>query len=181
MIDDVLYRRGYSHPLLKCLLALEARYVLREIHEGVCGNHSGGRMLAHKAVRARYYWPTMTRDSVEFVRNYDKCQRFVRIMKNPLERLTSVLSPWPFSKWGVDLVDSMPPEKGKKRFLVVAVDYFTKWAEVEALVTVTTSNVINFLWRSVVCHFGIPYAFVTDNGAQFDGKPFRCWCAEIGI
>jgi hypothetical protein len=67
LIDDVLYRRGYSHPLLKCLSAPEARYVLREIHEGVCGNHSGGRMLAHKAVRAGCYWPTMTRDSVEFV------------------------------------------------------------------------------------------------------------------
>jgi hypothetical protein len=65
--------------------------------------------------------------------------------------------------------------------LVVAVDYFTKWAEVEALATVTTSNVINFLWRSVVCRFGIPYDFVTDNGAQFDGKPFRSWCAELGI
>jgi hypothetical protein len=67
MVDGVLYRRGYSHPLLKCLLAPEARYVLREIHEGVCGNHYGGRMLAHKTVRAGYYWPTMGRDSVEFV------------------------------------------------------------------------------------------------------------------
>jgi hypothetical protein len=51
MVEDVLYRRGYSPPLLKCLSASEAHYVLREIHEGVCGNHSGGRMLAIKAVR----------------------------------------------------------------------------------------------------------------------------------
>jgi len=126
MVDDMLYRRGYSHPLLKCLSAPEANYVLREIHEGVCGNYSGGRMLAIKAVRAGYCWPTMTRDS-----------------------------------------------KGKKRFLVVAVYYFTKWAEAEALATVTANNVISFLWRSVVCRFGIPYSIVSDNGAQFDGKPFR--------
>jgi hypothetical protein len=52
MINGVLYRRGYSHPLLKCLSAAEAHYFLREIHEGVCGNQSGGRMLAHKAMRA---------------------------------------------------------------------------------------------------------------------------------
>jgi len=102
-------------------------------------------------------------------------------MKNQPERLTSVLSPWPFSKWGVDLVGPMLLGKGKKRFLVVAVDYFTKWAEAEALATVTASNVINFLWRSVVCRFGIPYAFVMNNGAQFDGKPIRSWCAELGI
>ncbi|XP_062176123.1 uncharacterized protein LOC133881194 [Alnus glutinosa] len=98
MVDDMLYRRGYSHPLLKCLSAPEANYVLREIHERICGNHSGARMLAIKAVRAGYYWPTMTRDSMEFVRSCDKCQRFARVMKNPPEKLTSVLSPWPFSK-----------------------------------------------------------------------------------
>jgi ribonuclease HI len=181
MVDDMLYRRGYSHPLLKCLSAPEANYVLREIHEGVCGNHSGGRMLAIKAVRAGYYWPTMTWDSMEFVRSCDKCQRFARVMKNPPERLTSVLSPWPFSKWGVDLVGPMPCGKGKKKFLVVAVDYFTKWAEAEALATVTANNVISFLWRSVICRFGIPYSIVSDNGAQFDGKPFRSWCTELGI
>jgi hypothetical protein len=181
MVDDMLYRRGYSHPLLKCLSAPEAHYVLREIHEGVCGNYSGGRMLALKAVRARYYWPTMTRDSMEFVRSCDKCQWFARVMKNPPERLTPVLSPWPFSKWGADLVGLMPCGKGKKRFLVVAVDYFTKWAEAEALATVTANNVINFLWRSVICRFGIPYALVSDNGTQFDGKPFCSWCTELGI
>jgi hypothetical protein len=64
---------------------------------------------------------------------------------------------------------------------VVAVDYFTKWAEAKALATVTANNVINFLWRSVICRFGIPYSIVSDNGAQFDEKPFRSWCTELGI
>lgn len=123
MVDGVLYRRGYSYPLLKCLSAPDARYVLREIHEGVYGNHSRGRMLAHKAVRAGYYWPTMGGDSVEFVRSCDKCQRFARIMKNPPEKLNSVLSQWLFSRWGVDLVIPMPPGKGKNKLLVVDVDY----------------------------------------------------------
>lgn len=117
MVGGVLYRRGYSHPLLKCLSTSEARYVLREIHEGICGNHSGGWMLALKAVRAGYYWPTMGKDLAEFVRGCDKCQRFARIMKNPPEKLNSVLSPWPFSKWGVDLVGPMPLGKGKKKFI----------------------------------------------------------------
>ena len=51
LIDGILYKRGYTPPLLKCLSKEEASYVLREIHEGVCGRHSGGRMLAHKAVK----------------------------------------------------------------------------------------------------------------------------------
>jgi transposase InsO family protein len=75
----------------------------------------------------------------------------------------------------------MPPGKGRRKFLLVAVDYFTKWAEAEAFATITTANVIKFLWSSVVCRFGIPHAFVTDNGKQFDCGPFRKWCAELPI
>jgi hypothetical protein len=74
LVGGVLYRRGYTEPILKCLTNSEAKYVLKEIHEGVCGNHSGSRMLAHKAMRAGYYWPTMNKDSVKLVQQCDKCQ-----------------------------------------------------------------------------------------------------------
>jgi hypothetical protein len=55
LIGGILYHRGYTEPLLKCLTHSEAEYVLKEIQEGVCGNHSGSRMLAHKEMRAEYY------------------------------------------------------------------------------------------------------------------------------
>jgi hypothetical protein len=74
---------------------------------------------------------------------------------------------------GEDIVGPMPPRKGSWKFLVVAVDYFTKWAKAEALAAITTASVTNFLWRLVVCQFGIPHAFITDNGKQFDCGPFR--------
>ena len=59
LIKDVLYKRGFSRPYLRCLGNEEADYVMRKVHEGICGNHSGLRLLVHKLVRARYYWPTM--------------------------------------------------------------------------------------------------------------------------
>ena len=55
MIRDVLYKRGFSRPYLKCLTHDEANYVMREVHEGICGNHSGARSLVHKLIRAGYY------------------------------------------------------------------------------------------------------------------------------
>jgi ribonuclease HI len=164
LIGGILYRRGYIEPLLKCLTNSESECVLKEIHEGICGNHSGSRMLAHKATRAGYYWPTMNKDLVRLVQHCDKCQRFAWVMRNPPEKLSPITSPWPFAKWGVDIVGPMPPGKGKRRFLLVVVDYFTKWAEAEAFATITADNVIKFLWSSVICRFGIPHAFVTDNG-----------------
>jgi hypothetical protein len=78
-------------------------------------------------------------------------------------------------------VGPLPRGKGGVRFAVVAVDYFTKWVEVEALVSITAKSVEKFLWKNVVCQYGIPHAFVTDNGKQFDCESFREWCAELHI
>ena len=55
LIDEVLYKRGFSQPYLRCLALDETNYVLRKVHEGACGNHSGARALVHKVVRAGYY------------------------------------------------------------------------------------------------------------------------------
>ena len=63
LIRDVLYKRGFSRPYLRCLSHNEADYVMREVHEGICGNHSRARSLVHKLIRAGYYWPTMLKDA----------------------------------------------------------------------------------------------------------------------
>ena len=59
LTKDVLYKRGFFCPYLRCLIPEEAEYIMREIHEGICGSHSRARSLVHKLIRARYYWPTM--------------------------------------------------------------------------------------------------------------------------
>jgi hypothetical protein len=66
-------------------------------------------------------------------------------------------------------------------FLVVVVDYFTKWVEVEALAKITAMNIQNFLWKSIMCWYGTPHTFVTDNGKQFDCDSFQQWCAKLHI
>nr|XP_023897993.1 uncharacterized protein LOC112009872 [Quercus suber] len=76
LIDEILYKRGFSQSYLRCLAPDEANYVIREIHEGACGNHSGARSLIHKIVRAGYYWPNMQADAKAYVKVCDQCQRF---------------------------------------------------------------------------------------------------------
>ena len=97
LIKDVLYKRGFSRPYLRCLGMEEVDYVIKEVHEGICGNHSGSRSLVHKLVRAEYYWPTMQKDAEAYVRACDKCQRFSIIIRQPTEELTSMTAPWPFA------------------------------------------------------------------------------------
>ena len=79
LIDEVLYKRGFSEPYLRCLTPDEANYVLREIHEEACVNHSRARSLIHKVVRAGYYWPTVQADAKAYVKMCDQCQRFSNI------------------------------------------------------------------------------------------------------
>ncbi|CAL2232159.1 unnamed protein product [Prunus armeniaca] len=107
VINDVLYKCGYTTPYLKCLTSEQRDYVLREIHSGVCGDHSGSRSLAHKAFRHGYYWPTMRRDANMLVKKCDKCQRFGNVPHIPAEPLSPIISPWPFAQWGLDLIRLM--------------------------------------------------------------------------
>ena len=67
------------------------------------------------------------------------------------------------------------------KFLVMGIDYFTKWVEAEPLVKITQQNVKNFVWKSIVCRFGVPRVLVSDNGQQFDNTPFREFCEQLGI
>jgi hypothetical protein len=83
-------------------------------------------MLAHKATQAGYYWSSMNKDAARVVKHCDECQRFSRVVSSHPKKFTAITSPWSFAKWGVDIVGPMPPGKGGRKFLVVAVDYFTK-------------------------------------------------------
>ena len=96
-MDGQLYRRSYSYPFLKCVGPTEARLVLQEIHEGVCGNHVGGRALAYKALRQGYFWETMKEDASDFVKKCDRCQRHATVQRQPSNPISQLSVPWPFA------------------------------------------------------------------------------------
>uniref|UniRef100_A0A2N9GAF3 Reverse transcriptase n=1 Tax=Fagus sylvatica TaxID=28930 RepID=A0A2N9GAF3_FAGSY len=181
LMQGVLYKRGFSLPYLRCLDKAEADYVMREVHEGICGNHSGARSLVHKLIRAGYYWSTMHKDVLSYTRACDRCQRFGNLIHSPPETLTPMTAPWPFAQWGLDIMGPLPVGRRQLKFLVIGIDYFTKWVEAEPLATITEKNVRGFVWKMIICRFGIPRAFISDNGRQFDNSPFREFCEELGI
>jgi len=82
-------------------------------------------------------------------------------IKIPAERLYSLITRWPF--------------------IVVAVEYFTNWIEVEALTTITTEKITKFVWRSIICRFGVPKELISDNGTQFASRKMKLVCEELGI
>ncbi|KAL6319224.1 hypothetical protein AAG906_013898 [Vitis piasezkii] len=155
-----------------CFTTIGAQYVLAELHEGICGNHTGGRSLAHRAHSQGYYWPTMKKDAAAYVQKCDKCQRYAPIPHMPSAALKSVSGPWPFAQWGMDIVGPLPAAPAQKKFLLVATDYFSKWVEAEAYASIKDKDVTKFVWKNIVCRFGIPQIIIVDNGPQFDKIAF---------
>lgn len=168
IIRGVLYRKSFASPLLRCLTEKEAVEVLDAIHFGVCGNHSGGRSLAHKAITAGYFWPYMMKNAVKFVKRCGKCQKHALLIHQHSEPCHSVVSPWPFACWGLDIIGKLPLAKSGKCFVLLATDYFTNWVEAESYSNVTTNDVISFIWKFIIYRFGLPNSLTMDNGTQFN-------------
>ncbi|GJT50775.1 reverse transcriptase domain-containing protein [Tanacetum coccineum] len=157
MINEILYKKSFLGLWLRCVGPLQANYVLREIHEGSCSIHAGPRFVVVKSLRSGYYWPTMHTDAIDLIRGCSDCQ-----VHRPVPR--------PF-----------PEGPGKVKFLIVAMDYFTKWIEAKPVATITGAQVKKFIWDNVVCRFGLPREIVSDNGKQFKDKPFKDWCEKLSI
>ena len=99
-----LYRRSYDGIHLRCLKKEEAKRVIKEVHQRICGPHMNGRMLAKKILRIRYYWSTMETNCVDFVKSCHDCQTHANLNHVLPSELYSMTSPWPFSVWGIDVI-----------------------------------------------------------------------------
>ncbi|GJV96892.1 reverse transcriptase domain-containing protein [Tanacetum coccineum] len=112
-----------------------------------------------------------------------KSQRFAvhkPIPRNLQQKLTPITSPWLFHKWGINIAGPFPEGPGKVKFLIVSIDYFTKWIEAKPIATITSNQVKKFVWDNIVCRFGLPVEIILDNGKQFQDNPFKD-CLGEGI
>ncbi|KAK3007940.1 hypothetical protein RJ639_015023 [Escallonia herrerae] len=161
------------------LISLEGFMVEYALHFGFQASNNeveyeallAGIRLAH----------ALKKDAIEFIQRCDKCQKFAPVSYTPVAPLTSVISPIPFAIWGMDLPGSFPVTYGQQRFVIVAIDYFTKWTEAESLATITSVKCEDLFWKNMVCHFGVPKALVIDNEKQFDNSNFRNFCTNLSI
>ncbi|RDX84659.1 Pol polyprotein, partial [Mucuna pruriens] len=163
IIEQHLHRRGFSYPLLRCVNDDEVMYVIQEI------------------ARVGYYWPTLKTDCMDYVKKCDRCQRFADVHQASPEQLHVVASPWPFHKWGIDIFGPFPMAPSQVKFLMVVVDYFTKWIEAEPMATITAERVKRFIWKKIVCRFSLPAEIVSDNGTQFASSITTKFCQDLHI
>ena len=180
VLGGELHRWTATKVLLKCINGEETHLVMAETHEGAAGNHSGGRALALKVKSLGFYWPTMNADCEAYAQRCDQCQRHASTIHSPTQLLRTMTAPYPFMRWGMDIIGPMPSCR-QKRFVLVLTDYFTKWIEAEAFASITEKEVQRFVWKNIICRHGLPYEIVTDNGSQFISNKFREFCERWRI
>jgi ribonuclease HI len=163
LIEGESYKHGVCSPLLKCLSRAEGIELMKEIHASLCGSHIGSRPLLGKVFRQGFYWPKAASDAAELVQKCEGCQKCARDKKQP-SSLTQLIQPtWSLQRWGLDLLGPLPPAQGNLKYVVVAVEYFSKWIEAKPLATITSVTVQKFFWQNIVCRFGVPKAITVDN------------------
>jgi hypothetical protein len=179
---DVLYKRNYDMDLLRCVDRHEADALMHEIHEGSFGTHSNRHAMAKKILRAAYYWMTMEVDCYKHARKCHKCQVYADKIHVPPTMLNVLSSPWPFSMWGIDMIGMIEPKASNMhRFILVAIDYFTKWVEAASYANVTKQVVVRFIRNQLICRYGVPSRIITDNGTNLNNKMMKELCDDFKI
>jgi hypothetical protein len=135
IIEGELYKHGVCSPLLKCLSRAESIELMKEIHAGLCGSHIGSRPLLGKVFRQGFYWSKAALDAAELI------QKCARDQKQPSFLTQLIQSTWPLQRWGLDLLGPLPPAQGNLKYVVVAVEYFSKWIEAKPLAIITSVTI----------------------------------------
>ena len=153
-----LYRGSYDGVHLRCLKREEAERVMEEVHQGICGPHMNGNMLAKKILRKGYYWNTIETNCVDYAKSCHDCKTHTNLNHVPPNELYSMTSPWPFSIWGIDVIGRIAPKASNgHEYILVAIDYFTKWVKAASYSMLKAKHMARFLEKkNIICQFEVP-------------------------
>lgn len=163
--NGMLYKRALTGVHLRCVDKDEAQELMEVVYEGVCGPHMNGTVLAKKIVHQGYFWLTKETDCVKFIKKCHNCQAYGDVRHLPSMKLQGMTSPWPFTVWGIDIIEEIRPKVSNGyRYIIVDIDYFSKWVEAESYVVVGSKQITRFIERNIICRYGLPHHVVIDNG-----------------
>nr|GEW99964.1 reverse transcriptase domain-containing protein [Tanacetum cinerariifolium] len=157
----------------------EAIDILNACHSGPTGGHYRANYTTKKVFDLGFYWPTIYKDAFELVKNCDSCQRQGKISQRDEMPQNSIQVCEIFDVWGIEFMGPFSSSKGNK-YILVAVDYLSKWFEAKALPTNDARVVVEFL-KSLFSRFGTPKAIISDRGTHFCNDQFSRVMSKYGV
>ncbi|GJS15134.1 reverse transcriptase domain-containing protein [Tanacetum coccineum] len=177
--DPFLFKTCADQVIRRCVSGQEVVDILIACHSGPTGGHYGANYTAKKVFDSGFYWPTIYKDAHELVKNCDSCQRQGKISQRDEMPQNSIQVCEIFDVWGIDFMGPFPSSRGNK-YILVAVDYLSKWVEAKALPTNDARVVVKFL-KSLFARFGTPRAIISDRGTYFCNDKFSKVMSKYGV
>ncbi|GJR25240.1 reverse transcriptase domain-containing protein [Tanacetum coccineum] len=177
--DPYLFRTCADQIIRRCVHGQEALEILKACHEGPTGGHHSANLTARKVFDAGFFWPTIYRDAHTMIKSCDTCQRQGKISQRDEMPQNAIQVCEIFDVWGIDFMGPFPSSHGNK-YILVAVDYLSKWVEAKALPTNDARVIVKFL-KSLFARFGTPRAIISDRGTHFCNDQFAKVMSKYGV
>ena len=178
--EPILYRHCADQVIRRCVPEDEMHSILNHCHTLPCGGHFGGQRTAAKVLQSGFYWPTLFKDAHQFVSTCEKFQRMGNISKKDEPPMHPILEVELFDLWGIDFMGPFPASYSNL-YILLAVDYVSKWVEVIPTRTNDAKVVAQFLRSNIFSRFGTPRALITDNGTHFCNKVIDKVLQKYGV
>ena len=159
---------------------VEMNSILNHCHTLPCGGNFGGQRTAAKVLQSGFYWPSLFKYSHHFVSTCDKCQRMGGISRKDEPSMHPILEVELFDLWGIDFMGPFPPSYNNL-YILLAVDYVSKWVEAIPTHTNDAKVVAKFLRSHIFSQFGTPRALIKDNGTHFYNKMIDKVLQKYGV
>ncbi|MCO5601651.1 hypothetical protein L7F22_055774 [Adiantum nelumboides] len=165
-LEGALYQKGKDLVCRRVPSTNEIPKILKGLHEEACGGHFSHELTLKKVLLAGYVWPSMHADVQHWCRSCHNCQvnGNKRLLYGPRQ---AVIANGPFEKWGIDAMGPLPRTANGKLYILVAIDYMTRWVEAQSVAKVNEKTVSKFVYTHICCRFDTPLEIVSDNGPGF--------------
>ena len=164
--DPYLFKIGADGLLRRCVTTTEAQSILWHCHSSPYGGHFNSERTAAKVLQAGFYWPTLFKDAHQYVQSCSNCQKSGGMTKRNEMPLTNIIEIEVFDCWGIDFVGPLPSSHSNL-YILVAVDYVSKWVEAIACQKADSQTVVRFLKKNIFSRFGSPRVLISDGGSHF--------------
>ncbi|KAL4282055.1 hypothetical protein GQ457_03G020930 [Hibiscus cannabinus] len=178
--EPYLFKQCADQIIRRCIPEEEQQLILEQCHSAPYGGHFGGNMTASKVLQSGLYWPTLHKDAQLFCQQCDRCQRTGNISRRNEMPLQNILEVELFDVWGIDFMGPFPSSFGNL-YILLAVDYVSKWVEAIATTHNDAKIVQRFIKKNIFTRFGTPRVIISDEGRHFDNRSIAAALRKLGI
>ena len=178
--EPFLFKYCADQIIRKCVPEEEQQGILTHCHESACGGHFASQKTAMKVLQSGFYWPSLFKEAYQMCRVCDRCQRLGKLSRRHMMPLNPIIVVELFDVWGIDFMGPFPTSYGHT-YILVGVDYVSKWVEAIPCKTNDHRVVLKFLKGNIFSRFGVPKAVISDGGSHFCNKPFENLMAKYGV